>query len=259
MKYDFAVKEISKSETLDMLQKYHYSNTLPRLNKHFLGFFICDDLVGVVTLGWGTRPKHTIKRLFPSLNTKDYYEIGRMCMTDKMPRNSESQMIKALCGWLKQNCPEIKVLFTWADGMLGKTGYVYQASGFTYAGFSWTDTYFLNGTRIHPRQFRSFLCQHEDDKRKYIRPTAAQLQAYHIEHYRGKQYRYIKFLCNIREKEALLKECRADLSLPNPKDSDLAWKAYDSNTHKWFAAEKPPYNGDYVCRKVSKEETKHGT
>lgn len=40
MKYNFTVKEISKEETLDMIQKYHYSNTLPKLNKHFLGFFL---------------------------------------------------------------------------------------------------------------------------------------------------------------------------------------------------------------------------
>ncbi len=29
-KYAFEVREISKKEALDMVQKYHYSNTLPR-------------------------------------------------------------------------------------------------------------------------------------------------------------------------------------------------------------------------------------
>ena len=40
MKYSYEVKEISKEECLEMVQKYHYSNTLPRLNKHYLGFFL---------------------------------------------------------------------------------------------------------------------------------------------------------------------------------------------------------------------------
>ena len=40
MKYDFEVREISKSEALSMVCKYHYSNTLPKINKHFLGFFV---------------------------------------------------------------------------------------------------------------------------------------------------------------------------------------------------------------------------
>lgn len=134
MKLKYVIKEISKEKALEMVRKYHYSNTLPKLNKYFLGFYLNDELVGVVTLGWGTRPRHTIQKLFPSLDTSDYFEIGRMAMTDEMPRNSESQMLSQLVKWLKSNHPEIKILFTWADGMLGKVGYVYQASNFIYTG-----------------------------------------------------------------------------------------------------------------------------
>ena len=134
--YEFDIKEISKEEVVKMIQKYDYSNTLPKINKYFLGFFLDKELVGVVTLGWGTRPRHTIQRIFPSLDTKDYLEIGRMCMTEEMPRNSESQMLSQLVKWLKKHLPELKVLFTWADGMVGKVGYVYQASNFIYAGLS---------------------------------------------------------------------------------------------------------------------------
>ena len=72
-------------------------------------------LVGTITLGWGVRPKNTIQKLFPDLESKDYFEIGRMCMLDEMPRNSESQMLSACVKWIKANCPEVKVLFTWAD------------------------------------------------------------------------------------------------------------------------------------------------
>ena len=151
MKYEYTVKEISKADALMMIRKYHYSNTLPRINKHFVGFYLGKELVGVVTLGYGTRPRHTIKKLFPSLDTKDYLEIGRMCMTDDMPRNSESQMIKALTRWIRQNL-DIKVLFTWSDGMLGKVGYVYQACSFEYCGFYETDMYLKDGIKIHPRQ-----------------------------------------------------------------------------------------------------------
>ena len=95
-----------------MVKTYHYSNILPRLNKHFIGFYLAEKLVGVVTLGWGTRPLHTIRKLFPNLETKDYYEIGRMCMTEDMPKNSESQMLSQLISYIKENYPEIKVLFT---------------------------------------------------------------------------------------------------------------------------------------------------
>src|SRR5690606_33545341 len=107
MKKQYEIREITKDEALEMVKKYHYSQTLANLNKKFLGFFLDDRLVGVVTLGWGTRPLHTIRKIFPSLETKDYYEIGRMCMTEDMERNSESQMLSQLVKYIKINYPEI--------------------------------------------------------------------------------------------------------------------------------------------------------
>lgn len=112
MRYDFDVREVDESQALEMVRKYHYSDTLPKINRHFVGCFLGGQLVGLVTLGFGTRPKHTIQKLFPSLGTDDYLEIGRMCMTDEMPRNSESQMLSQVCTWIKANVPNCKVLFT---------------------------------------------------------------------------------------------------------------------------------------------------
>lgn len=223
MKYEYEIREIEKPLALEMVKKYHYSNALPSVNKHFIGFYLEDQLVGVVTLGWGTRPLHTIRRLFPSLESKDYYEIGRMCMTEEMPRNSESQMLSQLVRWIKTNCPETKILFTWADGMMGKPGYVYQASNFLYAGHIITDYYLKDGVKIHPRQTKK-LFGVENDTRLSVRPTVAQMQEYGIEHYKGKQFRYIFFLCNKTEKKRLVKECTVPLSTTYPKDADLIWR-----------------------------------
>ena len=75
------------------VQERHYSAVMPKLTKHWLGTYVNDKLVGVLTLGWGTNPMGTIKKMFPDLTTDDYYEIGKMCMDENMPRNSESQMI----------------------------------------------------------------------------------------------------------------------------------------------------------------------
>ena len=51
---EFNIKEISKEDALRMIRKYHYSNTLPKINKYFLGFSLEAELVGVVTLGVST-------------------------------------------------------------------------------------------------------------------------------------------------------------------------------------------------------------
>lgn len=105
--YRFDIKEISKEDALKMIQKYHYSNTLPKINKYFLGFFLDKELVGVVTLGWGTRPRHTIQRIFPSLDTKDYLEIGRMCMTEELKEESNAN-IQSETGILKRQTRSIQ-------------------------------------------------------------------------------------------------------------------------------------------------------
>ena len=248
--YKFKIKEIKKEQALQMIQTYHYSNTLPKLNKYFVGFFLDEELVGVVTLGWGTRPRHTIQRIFPSLNTNDYLEIGRMCMTEEMPRNSESQMLSQLVKWIKRNIPELKVLFTWADGMVGKVGYVYQASNFIYAGFSGGEMYMKDGVKIHVRQMKSFLVSDgKKEERITVRPTLEQMRQFEIQHFKGKQYRYLMFLCDKREKNKLKKECLIDLSLPNPKDDDLSCTVKDWHTGKWVQSNQPPYLTD-VDRKT---------
>ena len=69
MKYDFEIKEISRFGSTELVQTYHYSKIMPRLTKHFLGCFLKDELVGALTLGWGTQPKATIAKLFDGLDT----------------------------------------------------------------------------------------------------------------------------------------------------------------------------------------------
>ena len=130
MKYEFQIKEISKPVAAELIQSLHYSKIMPRLTKHFLGCYLENELVGVLTLGWGTQPKATIAKLFDGFDTKDYYEIGKMCMKEEMPRNSESQTISSVVKWMKEKCPEKQFLYTWADGIMGKPGYVYQAANF---------------------------------------------------------------------------------------------------------------------------------
>jgi len=235
MKYKFQIKEISRAFATDFIQSLHYSKTMPKLTKHFLGCFLEDKLVGVLTLGWGTQPKATIAKLFDGLDTKDYYEIGKMCMKEEMPRNSESQMISAVVFWMKENCPEKKFLYTWADGIMGKPGYVYQAANFLYGGFIWTQIYIsANGEKIHPRSARR-LCD-ENVKFKLEREpnffegkkgeriywlTQDFLDYKGISKIHGKQFRYI-FPLNKKARK-LLKKSNVEWNLNYPKGNDLLW------------------------------------
>lgn len=164
-------------------------------------------------------------------------------MTEDMPKNSESQMLSQTIRWIKKNCPEVKVLFTWADGMVGKPGYVYQGSNFYYLGYIWTDMYMKNGIKLHPRQTKQFFAEDKEDKRLTCRPTFEQQQEVGIQHYRGKQFKYLFFTCGKREKKRLMKECTEPLSRDYPKDVDLEWKM-QVGKGKWELCSRPPYSTD---------------
>ena len=256
MKYDFKINEISRSYATDFVQSLHYSKIMPKLTKHFLGCYLNNELVGVLTLGWGTQPKATIAKLFndknlchvkfdkksnkfisEDLDTKDYYEIGKMCMSEQFPDKSypESQMISAVVKWMKVNTPEKKFLYTWADGIMGKPGYVYQAANFLYGGFIWTQIYISDkGEKIHPRSSKK-LCE-ENVKFKLAKEpdffvgkkgeriywlTQDFLDHKGISKIHGKQFRYILPLNKKARK--LLKKSNVEWNLNYPKESDLVW------------------------------------
>jgi hypothetical protein len=149
----YEIKRVPKEEVISFVQQHHYSPVMPKLTKHWLGVFKSGSMVGVVTLGWGTRPQCTIQKVVSEeCTSRDYFEIGKMCMLDSEPRNSESQMLSRLIKWMKVNCPDVNFLYTLADGIMGKCGYVYQAANFFYGGEFWTDSFISEkGEKVHPR------------------------------------------------------------------------------------------------------------
>lgn len=176
-KLKFKVEKITKDRAIAFVSKYHYSPVMPIHTKHFLGFFHEGKLKGVLTLGFGVQPRHTINKILPTCsdeimehhveykgkkkeavkvyhNPLDewYFEIGKMCMSDDMKQNSETQMLSATVKWLKQHSPHTKFLYTMADGIMGKHGGVYQSFSMYYGGLKPTEIYrSKTGERIHPR------------------------------------------------------------------------------------------------------------
>ena len=225
MKLNLQIKEIPKIEAITFIQERHYSKVMPRLTKYYLGAYNGDELAGVLTLGWGTQPLQTIRKLFPDLVTNDYYEIGKMCMDETYPTNSETQMLSAVVKWMKVNCPDKKFLYTWADGIVGKAGYVYQAFNFLYGGFIWTDIYIgADGEKIHPRSSKQLLQENARwlgmDKLWWLTPDFLGHKG--MRRIKGKQFRYILPLAKCHK--TLLKESTVTWTKNYPKDIDLQWK-----------------------------------
>ena len=258
MKYNFEIKEITRFDSTELVQTYHYSKIMPRLTKHFLGCFLEGELVGVLTLGWGTQPKATIAKLFDGLDTKDYYEIGKMCLDDSLPKNSESQLLSKSIDWLKKNT-DIKYLFTWADGIVGKPGYVYQAANFLYGGFSITDTYVSkSGEKIHPRTIQGQLPNKEGLKYGH-RPNPKQLKELGLSRVKGKQFRYIYPMSKKYRK--YLKKSTVKWSTNYPKHKDLIWHIKKPGEKDYKETKSIPFDlsKEMVYNKKNVESYKRGT
>ena len=79
------VREIPKEQAIGFIRRYHYSKIMPRLNKHYLGFYTGNRLCGRggAWLGNPAAPKHTEDVPRHRLQSGDYLEIGKMCFLPK--------------------------------------------------------------------------------------------------------------------------------------------------------------------------------
>ena len=59
------VKKIDYRVATLFVQERHYSPVMPKLTKHHLGAYVDDELVGVLTLGWGTVQMSCAGRYLP--------------------------------------------------------------------------------------------------------------------------------------------------------------------------------------------------
>lgn len=209
------LREIPSKIGKDFIAAHHYAVISPPITKLALGAYERDTLIGVALWGYGTRPKHTIKRLFPSLDTADYLELNRFCVLDSEPRNTESAFMALMVRYIRQHQPSIKVLFSWADGLRGKPGYVYQACNWLYGGFIKSQFYVSeSGEVIHPR----FIITRYGSRSKE-KTVALGLRKVH-----GYQFRYCLFLCGHAERKRLLHESEFEWgALPYPKHADLRY------------------------------------
>lgn len=219
---------IHKNVAIDFIHKYHYSKILPRLTKWYLGYYDDERLVGVITLGWGTQPLQTIEKIFynDEVVTTDYFEIGKMCFSpDKNGSNFGSQAIKLLIAWAKENT-NAKFIYTLADGIMGKCGFVYQASNFKYIGNFKTDVYMdrITHEKIHPRSAKQLCIENaqRDGKDKIFWLTHDFCEYKGIDRIRGLMFRYI-YPLNKQAKKMIDKYSEYS-NLKNPKEKDLLFE-----------------------------------
>ncbi|MFW6029557.1 MAG: hypothetical protein ACOCRO_04815 [Halanaerobiales bacterium] len=247
---NLTIKDVPKETAIIFVKRHHYSKIMPRLTKRYLGVFSEErnnEVLGIITLGWGTQPKGTIRKLFYNheLESEDYFEIGKMAFLPEMNGgNFGSQVISQLVKHLKNN-EDILFLYTLADGIMGKCGYVYQASNFKYMGSFKTYVYLdkETGEKIHPRSARKLLEENAEfeNKEKVFWLTDKFCKHKGIDKIQGLMFRYI-YPLNKKAKK-ILKQYPEYLNNSHPKDDSLIFKRRESN-NKYVEIDKPNFNMD---------------
>ena len=128
------IKEVDSKLANRIICNNHYSGTVPKGVKFNLGIFIDETLYGIAQFGYGIRPKDTCKWV-DGTNNDEYLELNRLWIDDELGANAESKTISLCLKWVKEKKPELKWIISFADGMMGKVGTIYQATNFTYTGF----------------------------------------------------------------------------------------------------------------------------
>lgn len=257
------IKIIDETRAKNFILKYHYSKVMPRLTKYYLGLFDNKELLGVFTLGWGTQPLGTIRKLFykDNLNTTDYLEIGRMCFLPSCNNNKHfgTQAMSLLTRWIKLNTKAL-FLYTMADGIMGKCGYVYQASSMVYLGNFETQVYYDENTheKMHPKSIKVLL---QENAKKLGKDHICWLtqdfcKEKNISKIVGLMFRYITPLNKTAKR--ILSQYDEYKKLPYPKDKDLMFKKrIDNNIYVYIS--QPVFNmniqnHNYQHNNISKHE-----
>ena len=209
-----SIETISNAQGREFVAAHHYAVICPPITKVTYALFNNGEIVGVALWGYGVRPMHTIRKLFPSLGVPNYFELNRFCVLDSMPRNTESGFLKLCCRRIQTDFPCVKLLFSWADGLRGKPGYVYQAASWLYGGKITSQFYRTSeGEVVHPRLLIT----------RYGTRKAAFTRKLGLQKITGFQFRYCKFLCSHRERKALFRVSPFVWNTEYPKHKDLLW------------------------------------
>jgi hypothetical protein len=219
-KMEYSMEQIDMKIAKLFVNKHHYAKNNPPINKIALGLFRNSELVGIATWGFGVRPRHTIEKWFKGLGTDEYLELNRLCVLDSEPRNTESYFLSLIYTWFKNNHKNIKVLISWADGLRGKAGYVYQGSSWNYIGKIKSEFYINKEMEvIHPR----FLIT------KYGSRGIETINMLKLSKVRGYQFFFYKPLVKLKK----FASHTVFPILPYPKEKDIQFWINSYQPNEW--------------------------
>jgi len=207
---DIYLNPINRNVGSRIIKQNHYSKSVNTGTKYTLGIYSTQlGLCGVIQLGWGVNSSKT-KNLVRDTEINEFIELNRLWVSDELPKNSESKIISLMFKWIKENDKNIKWVISFADGVMGKVGTIYQATNFVYTGYNKKGGLWItkNGERHHAV---SLFKKYGDVNRATLEHHLG-TPLYRVV---GGQFRYIYFLDKRYKKKLTIPQ------LPYPKLENL--------------------------------------
>lgn len=182
---DLYVATIESWLARTIISRFHYSKSFVNNSYLHLGVFFGRDLVGVMQWGYALNPSSG-GRVVIGTGNREYMELNRLWVHNRMPKNTESRVISYSLKAIKLLHPSVQWVQTFADERCKRGGVVYQASNFLYIGSHETEFYELDGMFYHPIALNR---KKGGKKGEYLNQNIARAQKH-----KYRQFRYIRFL-----------------------------------------------------------------
>ena len=149
LKLDWATHKAAKYAC----ENWHYSQATPVGKLVKVGVWENDKFIGVVIYGRGAN--NNMLKPF-GLNADEGCELVRIALTTHT--TPVSRILAISLKFLKQKCPDLRLVVSYSDEDQNHHGGIYQATNWVYNGLKNANTkgaFIINGKKTHPKSVHS--------------------------------------------------------------------------------------------------------
>jgi hypothetical protein len=205
IKNTYTIEKITYQQAMSIVVERHYLHRkCPVSHAYGLIENSTKEIVGVVT--YGVSPSSTLLRgICGDDESKNVYELNRLWVDDKVPKNGESYLVANTMSLLDR-----EIIVSFADTSQGHIGVIYQAANFLYTGLSakFKDPKVIGKENMHHATYANGLTNLE-----VIEKFGAENVTF-VE--RPRKHRYIYFNASKTRRKELIRKLRYK-TIPYPK------------------------------------------
>lgn len=171
-----------------------------------------ENLIGVAVYGPPVG-RHVIEGISPLLKNDEVLELKRLWIQDGHGRNIESYVLGRTFRLLKTECPNVKVLVSYADPAAGHVGIIYQATNWLFQSLRSDD-------KLETTFALTLLENPRPEDWKHSRSLTRNFRTHNVHGLRqsigrtfwikrdSRKYRYLNFICDRRDRKKIVESLK---------------------------------------------------